>query len=121
MILKRRKVIGVDRAHPQKAQSQLQAGRSRRAYPSTVCHRSFPAGGFRAADSALYVADGEADAVLVEVANFFHCPILLYDSDFFMFNVNDGYIPFDRFQWTARPITDEAFFGRAFMEQYGLN
>ena len=68
----------------------------------------------------LYVADGEADAVLVEVANFFHCPILSSDSDFFIFNVNDGYIPFNRFHWNSVPITAEVFFSRAFMEQFGL-
>ena len=40
-----------------------------------------------------YVANGEADQYVVSLANFFCCPVLGKDSDFFIFNIEGGYIP----------------------------
>ena len=40
-----------------------------------------------------YVANGEADQDVVSLANFFCCPVLGNDSDFFIFNIEGGYIP----------------------------
>ncbi len=40
-----------------------------------------------------FVADGEADQSIVSLANHLHCPVLGNDSDFFIFNIECGYIP----------------------------
>ena len=42
----------------------------------------------------MYVADGEGDVTCAEVANFFKCPVLSFDSDFFLFDIPGGYIDF---------------------------
>ena len=49
------------------------------------------------ADAPLYIADGEADAEIVAVANFYECPVLSDDSDFFIFNIKGGYIRLKHF------------------------
>lgn len=41
-------------------------------------------------------ADGDADDVTVEIANYYNCPVLSNDSDFFLYRLNAGYILFDR-------------------------
>ena len=43
------------------------------------------------------IADGEADAEIVAVANFHQCPVLADDSDFYMFNIKEGYFPLRHF------------------------
>ena len=40
-----------------------------------------------------YVANGEADQDVVSLANHFGCPVLGKDSDYFIFNIEGGYIP----------------------------
>ena len=46
-------------------------------------------------------ADGEADFDTASLANHYRCPVLANDSDYFMFNLDEGYIPLDPklFQW----------------------
>ena len=66
----------------------------------------------------LYVADGEADAMIVQIANHYSCPVLSSDSDFFLFNVESGYILSDFFYWNATPVTAYVFNVRAFAEQF---
>ena len=39
------------------------------------------------------IADGEADPDIVSLANHLDCPVFGFDSDFFVFNVEKGYIP----------------------------
>ena len=40
-----------------------------------------------------YVANGEADQDVVSLANYLGCHVLGKDSDFFVFNIEQGYIP----------------------------
>ncbi len=68
----------------------------------------------------LYVTDGEADSAIVEIANFFSCPAVSCDSDFFLFNLQAGYIPLDRFHWQASPVVAEVFHIRLFAQQFML-
>ena len=49
------------------------------------------------ADLPFRIADGEADAEIVAVANFYGCPVLAEDSDFYIFNIKGGYIPLQHF------------------------
>ena len=46
-------------------------------------------------DSGLkfFVADGEADQSIVALANHLRCPVVGNDSDFFIFEIEHGYIP----------------------------
>ncbi|XP_011405724.1 PREDICTED: protein asteroid homolog 1-like [Amphimedon queenslandica] len=46
-------------------------------------------------------ADGEADPEIASLANHYHCPVLAYDSDYFIFNLDEGYIPLhpELFKW----------------------
>ncbi|XP_011408022.1 PREDICTED: protein asteroid homolog 1-like [Amphimedon queenslandica] len=43
------------------------------------------------------VADGDSDSLTASIANYHGCPVLSNDSDFFVFNVEGGYIPFESF------------------------
>ena len=63
----------------------------------------------------VYVADGEGDAACVEVANFLNCPILSYDSDFFLFDIPGGFINLLNFLENfeqGRPLTKADVFLR---------
>ena len=64
------------------------------------------------------VADGEGDTVIYELANAYCCPVLSQDSDFFIYNLRGGYIPFNRFHWEASPINAEVYHYQAFCEQF---
>ena len=51
----------------------------------------------REAGVTYLIADEEADAEIVAVANFYQCPVLADDSDFYMFNIKEGYFPLHHF------------------------
>lgn len=68
----------------------------------------------------MYMVDGEADSVIVEIANFFQCPVLASDSDYFIYHITSGYIPIDRFHWKASPIEAELFHISEFAKQFGF-
>ncbi len=63
------------------------------------------------------VADGEGDEWMYKLANRYCCPVLSADSDFLMYKLEKGYIPFNRFHWEASPINAEVYHYRAFCEQ----
>ena len=67
------------------------------------------------------VADGEADPDLVALANYYQCPLLAADSDFFIYNVQCGYIPFKR-ENALVPIQPEmeAYSVASFCKQFGF-
>jgi len=77
-------------------------------FQQTLCELKVP----------IHVVDGDADAVIVQIANHYSCPVLSSDSDFFMFNVECGYIPMDRFHWNSTPVTAEVFNVRSFTLQF---
>jgi len=47
----------------------------------------------RASGVDVFVADEEADQSIVALANFLRCPVMGNDSDFFIFNIECGYVP----------------------------
>lgn len=47
-----------------------------------------------------YQCAGEADAYIASKANSVGCPVISLDSDFFIFDLKYGYIPFDSIGWT---------------------
>ena len=48
-----------------------------------------------------YVCYGEADQEIVHYANEHHCPVLGNDSDFYIFEIEKGYIAFEDFKWES--------------------
>ena len=46
----------------------------------------------------MYVGDGEGDETCVQIANFLKCPVLSDDSDFYLFDICQGYIELDHVQ-----------------------
>ena len=56
-----------------------------------------------------YVADDEGDVVIARVANYYSCPVLSQDSDFFVFHLIGGYIPFNHFYWESRVVTADIY------------
>ena len=70
-----------------------------------------------ALDIQFYVADGEADSVIARVANHYSCPVLSKDSDFFIFRLVGGYIPFKRFYWQSSVVTADVYYRERFATQ----
>ena len=66
----------------------------------------------------IYVADGEADPMIVQIANHYSCPVVSSDSDFYLFNLPAGYIPLDRFHWKSTPIVADVYYIREFSRQF---
>ena len=63
------------------------------------------------------VADGEGDETIAQLANHYCCPVLSEDSDFLVFRLKGGYIPYNRFHWESNPITAEIYFLDVFAKQ----
>ena len=70
----------------------------------------------------LYVVDSEGDWDTVAIANYYGCPILSNDSDYYMYNVEGGYIPFCRLHWedAAEPVTAELYTLNDFLVTFGF-
>lgn len=64
--------------------------------------------------------DGEADRDIVKLANFYSCPVLSNDSDFYIFNLKGGFVHIDNFKWNARPITARVYYVKAFVDEFKL-
>ena len=54
-------------------------------------------------------ADGDADSVIASIANYYSCPVVSNDSDFFLFNIKGGYIPFQKFKWERQLVTAQVY------------
>lgn len=57
-----------------------------------------------------YFVDGEADPDTVALANHYCCPVVSNDSDYYMFNVDAGYIPMSRLNWKSNPVVADIYF-----------
>ena len=64
------------------------------------------------------VVDGEADIVIAQLANYYSCPVLSKDSDFYMYDLKGGFIPMDRFHWESTPIVADVYHISRFMDQF---
>ena len=64
------------------------------------------------------VVDGEADFVIAQLANYYSCPVLSKDSDFYVHNLKGGFIPMDRFHWNSTPIVADVYYVRGFLDQF---
>ena len=66
------------------------------------------------------MVDGEADQDIVQLANFYSCPVLSNDSDFYMFPLRGGFIHLEMFDWRTQPVTAKIYHIDAFLEQFKL-
>ena len=71
-------------------------------------------------DIQFYVADAEADVVTARLANYYGCPVLSQDSDFYVFRLVGGFIHFDRFYWNSRVVTADVYHRDQFTAQLCL-
>ena len=69
-----------------------------------------------------FVADGEADRDVVSLANHLRCPVVGLDSDFFIFNIDCGYIPIvdDRKELVDLTGEVQCFGYKPFCTEWGL-
>ena len=70
-----------------------------------------------------FVADAEADREVVSLANHLGCPVLGKDSDYYIFNINGGYIPIVDDEHQLIDLTDKlpCFKYRLFDSKYCLS
>ena len=71
----------------------------------------------------LFVADGDADIDIASLAIHHRCPVLSNDSDFYIFPLQYGYIPYSKFHWCNLKhdkIYAELYFYELFCEQFGI-
>ena len=54
----------------------------------------------------LIVVDGEADPKVVALANHHKCPVLARDSDYYLYNVEYGYIPLEKLHLNESPLRE---------------
>ena len=46
-----------------------------------------------------YFVDGEADGEIAAIANYYDCPVLSLDSDFYIYDITGGFVPLGLLQW----------------------
>lgn len=68
----------------------------------------------------LYVADGDADSIIATLAITRRCPVLSIDSDFYIFPIPEGYIPFTEMNWGDDGVHARIFYYTDFAKQYGI-
>ena len=68
----------------------------------------------------LCVADGDADETIAKLANHHLCPVLAYDSDYYVFHLQAGYIPLDKLDIDTKPVQVKLYKVDAFAEQFGF-
>ena len=68
----------------------------------------------------LCVADGDADEAIAKLANHYSCPVLAADSDYFIFNLQAGYIPLDTLDFDSRPMKAKLYCINSFAGQFNF-
>ena len=74
-------------------------------------------------DDHLFVADSDADVDIACLAIHHQCPVLSDDSDFYIFPLLYGYIPYSKFHWgdaKSNVIYGEFYSYDLFCEQFGI-
>ena len=66
------------------------------------------------------VCDGEADLIIAKLANYYICPVLSKDSDFYMYALRGGFIHTNKLQWNRKPILADVYYVSAFVDQFKL-
>ena len=74
-------------------------------------------------EDCVFVSDGDADIDIASLAIHRRCPVLSNDSDFYIFPLQYGYIPYSRFYWSNpknNVIQAEFYFYELFCEHFGI-
>jgi len=71
-------------------------------------------------EEQLYVADGDADAYIASAANDRRCPVLSIDSDFYIFSIERGYIPYGYLDWKKSSVRAYVYYYRDFALKCGF-
>ena len=64
------------------------------------------------------VVDGEADKETALLANFYSCPVLSNDSDFYIYPVIGGFIHMNDFEWQSQPIKSKVYHVKAMVDEF---
>ncbi|XP_028395548.1 protein asteroid homolog 1-like [Dendronephthya gigantea] len=67
------------------------------------------------------VADFEADCEIASLANELDAPVMAKDSDFYIFNIKGGYIPFQQYNFSCGNITVKKFKFQNFAKYLGID
>lgn len=57
----------------------------------------------------------EADMEIASLASQWGCPVLTNDSDFYIFELCGGYVPFRHFQWASVPVGKQSHLSQCFI------
>ena len=60
--------------------------------------------------TSFFFLNSEADTEIASLAYVWNCPVLSNDSDFFIFDIKAGYIPFEFLEWNSSPLTASVFY-----------
>ena len=75
-------------------------------------------------NNGFYVADSDADIDIASFGISKQCPVLSADSDFYIFPLPYGYIPYSKFYWhntENNTIFGEFYFCEHFAKQFGIS
>ena len=67
------------------------------------------------------LADFEADCEIASLANALDAPVMANDSDFYIFNVKHGYIPFQQYKFSGTNTTVKKFSHNGFTKHLGID
>ena len=60
--------------------------------------------------TSFFFHNSEADTEIASLAYVWNCPVLSNDSDFFIFDIKAGYIPFEFLEWNSSSLTASVFY-----------
>ena len=60
--------------------------------------------------TSFFFHNSEADTEIASLAYGWNCPVLSNDSDFFIFDIKAGYIPFEFLEWNSSSLTARVFY-----------
>lgn len=68
------------------------------------------------------VADGKADPTIVQLANYYRCPVLGCEGNYCIYNLAEGFVHYQDLEWRGDRdrITARVFCQRAFAQHFGL-
>ena len=70
------------------------------------------------------LTNGESDLAIALLANLYNCPVLSEDSDYYVFELNVGYIPFSSLKIKSKPeaqIQGSLYIRENFCRKYGIS
>ena len=69
----------------------------------------------------MYVADGEGDRACMQIAKHLNGPVLSVDSDFYLFDIPQGYINLTTLEFTESSVLADVYYREKFTREYFPN